>query len=197
MQSFKKIRDLLRIGGSGGIAKRYMVMNSFDGSLTALGIIIGSWLVPVQDARVVLVAGLGASIAMGVSGAFGAFLTESAVKKEEMAEIESAMLEELENTVHSRAAAWSSLFVAVVDGISPFLAASISFLPFIAGLLFVWDIQTSYIASIFLTAFSLFLLGAYLGRISGENFVNYGFKMIIAGIVTGIMVFFVEALSHG
>ncbi|MFW9778030.1 MAG: hypothetical protein ACFFE8_04185 [Candidatus Heimdallarchaeota archaeon] len=197
MQSFKRIRDLLKLGGSGGIAKRYMVMNSFDGSLTALGIILGGWLVPVNDARVVIVAGLGASIAMGVSGAFGAFLTESAVKKEEMAEIESAMLEELENTVHSRAAAWSSLFVAAVDGISPFLAASISFLPFIAGLLLVWDIQISYIISIFLTAVSLFILGAYLGRISGENIANYGFKMIIAGIVTGILVFIVEALSHG
>jgi predicted membrane protein (TIGR00267 family) len=195
MKSLKEIKDLLKLGGSGGIAKRYMVMNSFDGSLTALGIIIGSLLAHVEDARILILAGLGASIAMGISGGFGAYLTESAVKKEELEEMESAMLENLDNTIRHQAAEASSIFVAFVDGLSPFIAASISFLPFIISLFVVWDIYIAYIFSIILTLITLFMLGAYLGRISQQNLLLNGVRMIFAGIIVGVLIFFLELIS--
>ncbi|MHA1966524.1 MAG: VIT1/CCC1 transporter family protein [Candidatus Hodarchaeales archaeon] len=197
MKSLKQIRDLIQLGGGEGIAKRYMVMNSFDGALTALGIIIGSFLVGVTDPRILIVAGLGASIAMGVSGGFGAYLTESAVKKEEIAKGESAMLEEFEDTVIDEAAMAASYFVAFVDGFSPFMAASISFLPFIAAFFFDIGIQFAYFFSVILTTITLFVLGAYLGKISNDNKIKYGIRMIFAGIITGILVFLVELLSQG
>jgi len=186
---------LIQLGGSGDIAKRYLVMNSFDGALTALGLIIGNWLVGIKDPRVLIVAGLGASMAMGVSGAFGAYLTEAAVKKEEMAEYQSAMLETFEDTVVDEAAAFSSYFVAFIDGFSPFLAASISFFPFILVLFFSLDINTAYLASFVLTGFSLFFLGTYLGKISKTNLYVNGFKMIIAGLIVGLLVLFIEFIS--
>lgn len=197
MKSLKEIRALIQLGGSGGIAKRYLVMNSFDGALTALGIIIGNFLVGVTDPRILIVAGLGASIAMGVSGGFGAYLTETALKKEEIAEAENAMLEEFEDTVIDEAATVSSYFVAAVDGISPFMAASISFMPFIATLFIDIDIKIAYFLSVILTSITLFFLGAYLGKISHENKVKYGIRMIFAGIIVGFLVFFVELLSQG
>jgi predicted membrane protein (TIGR00267 family) len=194
MKSFKQILNLLQMGETEGIAKRYMVMNSFDGALTALGIIIGSFLANVDDPRTLILAGLGASIAMAVSGGFGAYLTESAVKKEELAEIESAMLEEFGNTVVNQAATISSYFVAAIDGLSPFAAAAISFLPFFGAYLFGWAIQLAYISSVLLTAISLFTLGAYLGKISKENVVLNGIRMIIAGVITAILVMVLEFL---
>ena len=180
------------MGGTGGIARRYMVMNSFDGSLTALGIIIGSILANVKEPSTILLAGLGASIAMGVSGGFGAYLTETAVKKQELAEKESAMLEEINDTVHDQAAQVSSIFVAIVDGISPFIAASISFMPYFFAPALGFDIGIAYISSIVLTAITLFILGAYLGAISDENKVFYGLRMIVAGVVTAILVMLLE-----
>lgn len=183
------------MGGTGGIAKRYAVMNSFDGALTALGIIIGSGLAHVEDASTILLAGLGASIAMGVSGGFGAYLTETAVKKQELAEKESAMLEELNDTVHDQAAQVSSIFVAVVDGLSPFLAASISFLPFFIVSIFSLEMYLAYLFSIILTTGSLFVLGAYLGAISQENKLLYGVRMIIAGVITGILILSLEFVT--
>lgn len=194
MKSFKHIISLLQMGETEGIAKRYMVMNSFDGALTALGIIIGSFLAHVDDPRTLILAGLGASIAMAVSGGFGAYLTESAVKKQELAEIESAMLEEFEYTVVNQAATISSYFVAVIDGLSPFVAASISFLPFFGAYLWGWPIQFAYISSVLLTGISLFILGAYLGKISKENIILNGIRMIIAGVVTTILVMVLEFL---
>ena len=196
MLSINRIKELLKISGTGGIAKRYAVMNSFDGALTALGIIIGSFLAGVEDPSTVVLAGLGASIAMGVSGGFGAYLTESAVKKQELAEKESAMLEELNDTVHDQAAQLSSIFVAVVDGLSPFIAASISFLPFFIVSFFSLEIGLAYLLSIILTTGSLFILGAYLGAISQENKLLYGVRMIIAGVVTGILIMMLEFVTH-
>ncbi|MHA1974760.1 MAG: VIT1/CCC1 transporter family protein [Candidatus Hodarchaeales archaeon] len=195
MISIKKIRDLIKLGGSGNIAKRYLVMNSFDGALTALGLIIGNWLVGIKDPRVLIVGGLGASIAMGVSGAFGAYLTETAVKKEEMAVYESAMLESFEDTVIDEASAFSSYFVAFIDGFSPFMAASISFFPFILVMFFTLDINIAYMASFVLTGFSLFSLGTYLGKISKTNLYINGLKMILAGFIVGILVLIIEFAS--
>ncbi len=192
--SISKLKELLSMGGTGGIARRYMVMNSFDGSLTALGIIIGSMLANVEEPSTILLAGLGASIAMGVSGGFGAYLTESAVKKQELAEKESAMLEEINDTVHDQAAQVSSIFVAIVDGISPFVAASISFMPYFFAPLFKFDIEFAFVSSILLTATTLFVLGAYLGVISDENKFLYGLRMIVAGVVTAILVMMLEFL---
>jgi predicted membrane protein (TIGR00267 family) len=195
MKSLKEIKDLLQLGGSGGIAKRYMVMNSFDGSLTALGIIIGSWLARVSDPRTLILAGLGASIAMGISGGFGAYLTESAMKKEELEEMESAMLENLDNTIRHQAAEFSSIFVALVDGFSPFVAASVSFLPFIVASFVNMNMNSAYTFSIILTLVTLFILGAYLGRISQENLLLNGGRMIIAGAIVGVLVFFLGLIS--
>ncbi|MHA1975786.1 MAG: VIT1/CCC1 transporter family protein [Candidatus Hodarchaeales archaeon] len=194
MISISKLKELLSMGGAGGIARRYMVMNSFDGSLTALGIIIGSILAKVEEPSTVLLAGLGASIAMGVSGGFGAYLTETAVKKQELAEKESAMLEEINDTVHDQAAQVSSIFVAIVDGISPFIAASISFIPYFFAPVLGFDINVAFLSSIILTAIALFILGAYLGAISDENKALYGLRMIVAGVVTGILVMMLEFL---
>lgn len=182
------------MGETEGIAKRYMVMNSFDGALTALGIIIGSFLANVDDPRTLILAGLGASIAMAVSGGFGAYLTESALKKEELTKIESAMLEEIEHTVVNQAATISSYFVAFIDGFSPFMAASFSFLPFFGAYFFSWSIQFAYISSVLLTGISLFVLGAYLGKISKENIIMNGIRMIIAGVITATLVMALEFL---
>ena len=195
MISISKLKELLSMGGAGGIAKRYMVMNSFDGSLTALGIILGSFLAGVEEPSTILLAGLGASIAMGVSGGFGAYLTEMAVKKQEMAEKEKAMLEELNDTVHDQAAQVSSIFGAIVDGISPFMAASISFMPYFFAPLLGLDIGVAYTSSIVLTAIALFVLGAYLGVISDENKVLYGLRMVVAGVVTAILVMLLEFVA--
>jgi len=194
--SIHKIKELLAMGETGGIAKRYMVMNSFDGSLTALGIIIGSYLAGVNAPSTIILAGLGASIAMGVSGGFGAYLTETAIKKQELAEKESAMLEETNDTVHDQTAQISSIFVAVVDGLSPFVASSISFLPFFVISWLGLDIGIAYFSSIILTGNTLFILGAYLGAISKENKWLYGVRMIIAGVLTGILVMMLELAVH-
>ena len=57
------------------------------------------------------------------------------------------------------------------------------------------DIEIAYFFSVILTATTLFALGAYLGVISQENKWIYGVRMIIAGVITGILVMLLEFVT--
>jgi hypothetical protein len=65
------------ISGVNEILRRYFVMNAFDGALTMLGIIMGAFLAGVIDPIVIIKAGMGAGLAMGISGAWGLYGRES------------------------------------------------------------------------------------------------------------------------
>ncbi|MCJ7613695.1 hypothetical protein MUO71_02875, partial [Candidatus Bathyarchaeota archaeon] len=62
----KRIRLYIQITEMGPIARRYFVKNGFDGSMTMLGIIVGAWVVNVTQPEIIVTAGLGACLAMGI-----------------------------------------------------------------------------------------------------------------------------------
>ena len=168
----------------GPIARRYFVKNGFDGSMTMLGIIVGSWVIGVKRPEIIVTAGLGACLAMGISGLFGAYMTEKAERKRDLKALERAMITDLDDSVQDDASSFVSLYAAVVDGGSPILTAVISLLPFIFVLgrfMAIWD---AYILSFILTLITLFTLGMYLGRIAKENVLLYGVQTLAAGIIT-------------
>ncbi|UCC33045.1 MAG: hypothetical protein JSW53_04450 [Candidatus Bathyarchaeota archaeon] len=174
----------LRITHMGPIARRYFVKNGFDGSMTMLGIIVGSWVISVDRPEIIVTAGLGACLAMGISGLFGAYMTERAERKRDLKDLEDAMITNLEDTVLTDASSFVSFYAAVVDGGSPILTAVISLVPFALALgrfIAIWD---AYILSFILTLITLFTLGMYLGRIAKENVLIYGVQTLAAGIIT-------------
>ncbi len=166
------------------IARRYFVKNGFDGSMTLLGIIVGSWVVGVSRPEIVVTAGLGACLAMGLSGIFGAYMTEKAERMKALKTLEDTMLVDLSDSVLSDASHFVSMYAAFVDGGSPILTAVIAIIPFIltlAGVFVIWD---AYIISLILTLATLFSLGLYLGRIAKENTLLYGMITLAAGVLT-------------
>lgn len=200
MGLIKKLREtqkLLVLSNAWEIANRAFVNNSFDGILTSLGMIVGAFLSGLQEARIMILTGIGASISMGVSGSFGAYMAESAVRKAEITEIEEkVMLKEFpDDTIFDKSAKYSSYLVAIVDGLSPFIASLLCFSPFIVGSFIGWDMNTSYLISLLIIMICLFALGAYLGKLSKENIYNYGLRMLLAGVVTGILIVFLETIT--
>ena len=168
----------------GPIARRYFVKNGFDGSMTMLGIIVGSWVVPDTKAEFIVTAGLGACLAMGISGLFGAYMTERAERKRDLKELENAMMTKLDDSVINDASAFVSFYAAIVDGGSPILTAIISLVPFILTLNGLMIIESAYISSVVITLVTLFTLGIYLGKIAKENALLYGIQTLVAGIIT-------------
>ncbi len=162
------------------IARRYLVMNAFDGVLTILGVIVGTFSANgFAHPDVVLSAGFGASLAMGVSGAMGTYLTERSERLRENGSGE----DELNGDVDEE-----SLFLALVDGLSPALATLIAIIPFILAIRYLISVELAFISSIIITAGELFGLGAFLGKIAGRNIVFHGLVTLIAGIAVFLIV---------
>ncbi len=176
------------------IARRYFIKNGFDGSMTALGIIVGSWIVGVAEPEIIVTAGFGACLAMGVSGLFGAYMTEKAERKRHLKTVEAAMLTDLSDSILSDASDFVSVYAAFIDGASPMFTATISLIPFIltlAGTFAIWD---AYVISLILTLGTLFSLGLYLGRIAKENVWRYAVQTVAAGILIVAIVLLLGAV---
>lgn len=125
----RKIRVYLDVTRARGIARRYFVMNGFDGSMTMFGIVIGSWVAGITEPGIVVAAGFGACLAMGVSGFFGAFMAERAERKGHLKTLEESTPSL--DPLHHDASKFVSVYVALIDGMSPTLTAIVSLTPFI------------------------------------------------------------------
>jgi len=84
----------------GEIARRYFVMNFFDGVLTVLGLVIGSFILFIDKnpdnnptSLQVIIPALATAIAIGISGISGGYLSERAERKRNIIEMHKAMAE--------------------------------------------------------------------------------------------------------
>jgi predicted membrane protein (TIGR00267 family) len=188
-------REYTEISEVGQIARRAFANNSFDGVLTMIGVVMGNFVVGVQEANVVLVTGLSTALAIGISGGWGAYLTESAERRHAIGELEQFTLTELQDTKIGKASDMAVVLVAAVDGLSPFFAALLVVIPFFFAPLLP-SISVAYYASIGMALLALFALGIYLGRLSKGNLVSSGIKTVVAGIVCIALTYLLEQLSR-
>ena len=101
------------------IARRYLVTNGFDGTLTMLGLMTGFYVSGTKDLGVAINACLGAAIALFVSGFSSAYLSEKAERKQELQELEQALLVDLEESDYGEASRYLPFLIASVNGLSP------------------------------------------------------------------------------
>jgi predicted membrane protein (TIGR00267 family) len=182
----ERFREYLEVSNAQEIARRLFVMNAFDGTLTIMGVVIGAHFAGVTNPHIVITAGIGGSVAMGISGVSGAYLTERAERKRDLRKLEMAMLKNLGDTHYARASEFASFVVAAVDGISPALSAAILVTPYLIVPRISMD--SAFFASLILGLAVLFTLGIFLARISDERPAVSGLQMIVVGIMTIIIV---------
>lgn len=187
-------RYYLKVSRVSEIARRYFVMNAFDGAVTTLGVLIGALIGGGLTPRVILAAGIGAGIAMGVSGFFGAYLAEEAERSRKIKELEKALQIDLDDSVIYRATKIAALTAAIIDALSPVMATTISLIPFFLSIFGFIDAWIALIASIGIILALLLVLGLYLGKISGERIMFYSLATTLAGIITGLFGLFLHML---
>lgn len=181
LPSISTLRKYHRIARVGEIARRYFAMNAFDGVLTILGVLVGGYFGEIRSAGAILTLGMTASFAMGVSGFYGAYMTEHAERSRALAELEKSTLSDLKDTEIAHASTYATVVVSLVDGLSPFAAAAIAVSPFLLdGAI---AIENAYYAAFGLAFAQLFALGAYLGAMSKERMIWSGTKMVTAGLI--------------
>lgn len=176
------LKSYNQIIGIAEIARRYFAMNAFDGVLTTIGVLVGNYLAGVRDLSIPIRTGIATSIAMGISGLWGAYLTETAERRRELAELEKISLIDQSDTSIGRASRYAVIVVSIVDGLAPALAAMIVMVPLFLGPL-IANPLLSYALAGGLALLSLFALGLFLGKVSEENLIGFGIKTLLAGLV--------------
>jgi len=184
---FSRARSYLRITGAVEIARRYVAMNGFDGTSTSLGVMLGSALGGTSDPEVIVSACIGASVAMSISGLWGAYIAERAERRREIKELENHMQRDLSNSVLDKASRATAVWVSVINALAVAVSALLPTLPFV---LVSWGLITVSAAiqlavGVCLTV--LFVLGIYIGRVSDENPLLHGMLMVASGLVTMVV----------
>lgn len=192
MNLLQQLRFILQISRAQGIARRYFVVNGFDGALTLLGLNMGFYLSGGVEISIAIHAGLGAAVALGMSGLSSAYLSEAAERQRSLAELESAMVSDLSNSAQGVAAKVVPILVALVNGFAPFTIALLIMTPLWlaqAGLVLPLEPVVMAIAIAFaIIAF----LGLFLARISGDTLLWGMLKTLLIAVTTVLLITLLE-----
>lgn len=191
----KQFQLLFSISRSNLIARRYFVVNGFDGALTMLGLLVGFY-VSNDDVvlHMVITACMSAAIALSISGISSAYISESAEKKQELKELEGAMIADLQDSAYGQAARFMPFIIAVVNGLAPLIFALIIMTPL--GLaqcqpeLIAYPIETSVVVAFIL----IFFLGVFIGNISNSFWLWAGVRALLIALITSLFIFLVNLI---
>ncbi|HDD42427.1 MAG TPA: hypothetical protein ENF79_01930 [Nitrososphaeria archaeon] len=184
----RSLSRIFRYSGAEEYSRRYAVVNAFDGVVTILGIVLGSTLLGEASARSIIAAGIGALIAMGISGASGTYMAEKAEQERRIREIEEAMLTSLEKSVIAEARERAAIISALIDALSAVLAGLLVLSPYFAADLGLLSAASSFYFSVELSLALLFALGLFLGRIARRNLIISGLKSLGIGCATILLI---------
>jgi len=191
---FKRIDRYSRIVDIGEISRRYFVINSFDGALSMIGVILGAKIAGIENPLSVIWLGLSIALTMGISGFSGAYIAEKAERTRYIKEMEAALATKLTNSILNEACRTASFLIAVIDALSPVVVSLVSIIPFVLAYFGMLTMDAAVFLSLAIICALIFLLGAFLGRISRESWAAYGLKMLVIGLITAAILVLVEHL---
>ena len=189
MDPLSKIVFLLRITDTKDIVRRYFVVNGFDGALTMLGIIMGFLVSDAANLTIIINACLGAAIALGVSGVSSAYVSEQAERRRALSELEEKMLTELDKSAHGEAARLVPLLIALVNGSAPLIICLLIISPLWLAKAGISVFMPPLYAAITIAFFVIFLLGVFLGRISGVSWLRSGMQTLLVALITALLIY--------
>jgi len=177
-------RELLADEDVQSISRRYFISNGFDGTLTSIGIIVGSFLGGNQTGLEIVRIVAGGTIGLAASGVWSVWEIERAEKLTELQRVEEKMLTSLEGTrLHDRKADARKIN-AFMSGLGPTIGMLLPILPY-----FFVDVALSMlwatVLGVFIGVALLFVFGAYMGNLSEQNWVVAGLRTGVVGLVVG------------
>jgi predicted membrane protein (TIGR00267 family) len=181
MKILDQLALFLKITGSRTIARRYFVVNGFDGVLTMLGIIMGFHISGTPNAKMIINACLGAAVALTVSGMTSAYLSEAAERQNSLRQLEQAMISDLGESAYGKAARLIPALIALVNGMAPLLLCLLIISPFwLADYLPLPPLP----AAIGAALTEIFFLGVLLGKVSGVFWLWSGLRTLLIALAT-------------
>lgn len=188
MPDFRELRRLIEITRSEQIARRYLVTNGFDASLTMLGLVVGFRATEKSSPEIALAACFGTSVALAVSGFVSTYASESAEMQRDLHDLTRAMLDDLDESAHRRATRYVPILVAAVSGLSPFVVAQLIAAPLWLHRLAIPLALPTFEVSIAMALVVLFLFGALLGHVGRGGRIVAGLRLLAVGILTAVLI---------
>ncbi len=188
MNWFRRIAFLLAITRTQGIARRYVVVNGFDGALTMLGLLMGFQAGGGVSLAVAVSACLGAALALAASGISSAYLSEAAERRKALRELEDAMVEQLRESAHGEAARIVPFLVALANGLSPLLVSLVIMVPLWLGAAGVALPHDPLMFAIGLAFAAIFVIGAFLGRVSHAFWLWSGLRAVLIAVLVSALI---------
>jgi predicted membrane protein (TIGR00267 family) len=189
---FRQLRHLITISKSHDIARRYFVVNGFDGALTTLGLLVGFYISSSSSINIVITACLSAAIALAMSGFSSAYISEAAERKREFRELQSAMISDLSGSPHAKASIWMPLLIAITNGLSPLILSLIIIIPMFLTLFGYPTLIDPYEFSIGIAFFLIFLLGVFLSSVSGTFWILSGLQTLFIAAITTVLIYLIS-----
>ena len=188
------LKELWKIISENHILRRYLVMNSFDGTLSAFGLIIAMFLSSIADARLIFISGIGVVFATGISGVWSGYLSEKAERKHELMELKK--LNPKENLEKRREEFRElTIIMGLANGMSTAIVGALIISPFFFAATKTISVENAFAVSLALVAFVLIALGAVMARISKESFWKHAVMTLFAGFMIGAIIFLFELLK--
>jgi len=153
-----------------------------------LGLIMGFYTIGNVPTHTAISACLGAAIALCISGLTSAYISESEERKKELLELESALVTDLGDTEYGKASQWVPIWIALVNGFAPLLISLFIISPLWLdqfGVPLPLPPLESAIASALL---AIFLLGIFLGKVSGSSWLWAGLRALSIGAITCLVI---------
>lgn len=195
---FARLRYLVELSHAHRIARRYFVTNGFDGVLAMLGLLMGFRVTGSTSLEVMIGACLGTAVALLMSGLTSAYISESAEKAHELRELEKSMVTSLDDSAHAEAARLMPWLIALVNGLSPLSLALLILLPLLLAQQRLWPAALPPLDSAIVIAVSLsFLLGVFLGRLSGRFWLWTGTRALLIAVVTALIILLLNQFLEG
>ncbi|SEO43718.1 TIGR00267 family protein [Halogranum amylolyticum] len=177
-----QFRSLLQDEEVRSISRRYFISNGFDGTLTSIGVVVGSLLSGVPDGATVVAVGLGAAVGLATSGVWSVWEIERAETQAAILRLERAMLTDLDDTAVQRRKASARSVHAVMSGLGPIFGVLLPLLPFLFEGRGLTMLQAT-VVGVAVGVAVLFTFGAYLSTISRQRWYVAGARMGLAGLV--------------
>ncbi len=209
MKSIRKTLKNWKVYGKlsdlGEISRRKFFNNCFDGALTTAGIVSGIFIIFLSPnafqftPQNVLITGIMTTVSIGLSGLWGAFLSEEAERKKKVSDLkrEMAIIEvkidieeeqakvekkdKVPKTLLEKSERFATIIASLVDGAAPAVGSLLPLIPFFFGVtLTIMHFIFSYV----ILSGLLVYLGIFLGNISGGGKLRYALHLVTAGVVT-------------
>ena len=159
-----------------------------------LGIVVGSAFVAKPELEVILGTMLSSSFALGISTGVSVYEAEILEREKRTAEMESALLTDLEDTEVAKSAKTAAFIISFINFLTPLVACAISISPFVLSYLRFIEVKAAAWISIATTMGILFTAGVYIGRDGKGNAILKGVKMAAFGGIAFLIGYLIETL---